>query len=162
MKTKHVSESYIETNDIVHPADANAYGIVFGGHLVSLMDKAACMSAFKHAEAKVTTVSVDSIYFQHPAPIGTMLSLKAAVNRVFHSSMEVGIKVTGWRPHEKETEICTAYMTFVALDENNKPTPVPEIIPETEDEKRRFENAEIRRDARLALRDKLRKKNTSP
>jgi acyl-CoA hydrolase len=155
LQGKPVRESRIETHDIVHPSDVNAYGMLFGGHLVALMDKAASIAAYRHAGKKVTTVSVDGIYFQRPAPVGTILSLLASVNRVFHTSMEIGIKVTGALPGEKEEEICKAYMTFVVLDENNRPTPTASVIPETEDEHRRFDNAMIRREARLALRDKL-------
>ena len=155
LQGKPVRESRIETHDIVHPSDANAYGMLFGGHLVALMDKAASMTAYRHSGKKVTTVSVDGIYFQRPAPVGTILTLLASVNRVFHTSMEIGIKVTGALPGEEEKEICRAYMTFVVLDENNRPTPTATVIPETEDEHRRFDNAMIRRDARLALRDKL-------
>ncbi|OIP46633.1 MAG: acyl-CoA thioesterase [Fibrobacteres bacterium CG2_30_45_31] len=154
-KGKPVQFSRIETHDIVHPSDANAYGNVFGGHLVALMDKAACMVAYRHSEAKVVTVSVDGIYFQHPAPVGTMLTLLASLNRAFHSSMEIGIKVIGWRPNEPDVEICKAYMTFVAIDEDSKPMAIPPVIPETEEDKRRYNNAMIRREARLALRDKL-------
>lgn len=155
LQGKPVRESRIETHDIVHPSDANAYGMLFGGHLVALMDKAASMTAYRHSGRKVTTVSVDGIYFQRPAPVGTILTLLASVNRVFHTSMEIGIKVTGALPGEQEKEICRAYMTFVVLDENNRPTPTAPVIPETEDEHRRFDNAMIRREARLALRDKL-------
>jgi acyl-CoA hydrolase len=155
LQGKPVRESRIETHDIVHPSDANAYGMLFGGHLVALMDKAASMTAYRHSGKKVTTVSVDGIYFQRPAPVGTILTLLASVNRVFHTSMEIGIKVTGALPGEQEKEICRAYMTFVVLDENNRPTPTAPVIPETEDEHRRFDNAMIRREARLALRDKL-------
>ncbi len=155
LQGKPVRESRIETHDIVHPSDANAYGMLFGGHLVALMDKAASMTAYRHSGKKVTTVSVDGIYFQRPAPVGTILTLLASVNRVFHTSMEIGIKVTGALPGEEEKEICRAYMTFVVLDENNRPTPTAPVIPETEDEHRRFDNAMIRRDTRLALRDKL-------
>lgn len=155
LQGKPVRESRIETHDIVHPSDVNAYGMLFGGHLVALMDKAASMTAYRHSGKKVTTVSVDGIYFQRPAPVGTILTLLASVNRVFHTSMEIGIKVTGALPGEQEKEICRAYMTFVVLDENNRPTPTAPVIPETEDEHRRFDNAMIRREARLALRDKL-------
>lgn|SRR5574344_80912 len=155
LQGKPVRESRIETHDIVHPSDANAYGMLFGGHLVALMDKAASMTAYRHSGKKVTTVSVDGIYFQRPAPVGTILTLLASVNRVFHTSMEIGIKVTGALPGEQEKEICRAYMTFVVLDENNRPTPTAPVIPETEDEHRRFDNAMIRREARLTLRDKL-------
>lgn len=153
--TKKVKESIIETNDIVHPSDVNAYGFVFGGHLVSLMDKTACMAAFKHCEAKVTTVSVDGIHFLRPAPVGTMLTILASVNRAFSTSMEIGLKVTAWLPGQPSKDICRAYMTFVAIDEDGKPKKVPQIMPETKEEIRRYNNAAIRRTSRLELREKL-------
>jgi len=155
LKAKTVKESIIETNDIVHPSDVNAYGFVFGGHLVSLMDKTACMAAFRHCESKVTTVSVDGIHFLRPAPVGTMLTIHASVNRAFRTSMEIGLRVSAWLPGKPNEDICRAYMTFVAIDENGKPKEVPAIIPETEEDKRRYNNAEIRRAARLELREKL-------
>ncbi len=157
---KTVKQSQVETRDIVHPSDVNAYNIVFGGHMMSLLDKAACIAAYTHAKRKVTTVSIDNVRFYKPATIGTILTIKASVNRVFNSSMEVGLKVLGvnpqisWQPEV----ICHAYMTFVALDENGAPTPIPAIIPETEEEKRRFEEAGIRREAKKALQIKIQTK----
>ena len=154
---KTVKQSQVETRDIVHPSDVNAYNYVFGGHLTSLLDKAACIAAYTHARRRVTTISIDNVRFFKPATVGTILTIKASVNRVFNTSLEVGLKVVGvhpqisWQPEV----ICHAYMTFVALDESGKPTPIPSIIPETEDEIRRFEEAEIRRNARKALADQL-------
>ena len=143
---KTVKQSQVETRDIVHPSDVNAYNFVFGGHMMSLLDKAACIAAYTHARRRVTTISIDNVRFFKPATIGTILTIKASVNRVFNTSLE-----ESWQPEV----ICHAYMTFVALDENGKPTPIPSIIPETEDEIRRFEEAEIRRNARKALADQL-------
>ena len=150
---KAVKQSQVETRDIVHPSDVNAYNFVFGGHMMSLLDKAACIAAYTHARRRVTTISIDNVHFFKPATIGTILTIKASVNRVFNTSLEVGLKVIGVHPQEswQPEVICHAYMTFVALDENGKPTPIPSIIPETEDEIRRFEEAEIRRNARKAL-----------
>ena len=150
---KTVKQSQVETRDIVHPSDVNAYNFVFGGHMMSLLDKAACIAAYTHARRRVTTISIDNVRFFKPATIGTILTIKASVNRVFNTSLEVGLKVIGVHPQEswQPEVICHAYMTFVALDENGKPTPIPSIIPETEDEIRRFEEAEIRREARKKL-----------
>ena len=154
---KTVKQSQVETRDIVHPSDVNAYNYVFGGHMMSLLDKAACIAAYTHAKRRVTTISIDNVRFFKPATIGTILTIKASVNRVFNTSLEVGLKVVGVHPQVswQPEVICHAYMTFVALDENGKPTPIPSIIPETEDEIRRFEEAEIRREARKALAEKL-------
>ena len=154
---KTVKQSQVETRDIVHPSDVNAYNYVFGGHLTSLLDKAACIAAYTHARRRVTTISIDNVRFFKPATVGTILTIKASVNRVFNTSMEVGVKVMGVHPQVswQPELICHAYMTFVAVDDNGIPTPIPSIIPETEDEIRRFEEAEIRRNARKALADQL-------
>ena len=150
---KTVKQSQVETRDIVHPSDVNAYNFVFGGHLTSLLDKAACIAACTHSRRKVTTVSIDNVRFFKPATVGTILTIKASVNRAFNTSMEIGVKVLGidpqvsWQPQV----ICHAYMTFVALDENGRPTPIPSIIPETEDEIRRYKEAGIRREAKKKL-----------
>ena len=150
---KTVKQSQVETRDIVHPSDVNAYNYVFGGHLTSLLDKAACIAAYTHSRRRVTTISIDNVRFFKPATVGTILTIKASVNRVFNTSMEVGVKVLGVHPQVswQPEVICHAYMTFVAIDDNGKPTPIPAIIPETEDEIRRYEEAEIRREARKKL-----------
>ena len=157
---KTVKQSQVETRDIVHPSDVNAYNYVFGGHLTSLLDKAACIAAYTHSRRRVTTISIDNVRFFKPATVGTILTIKASVNRVFNTSMEVGVKVLGVHPQVswQPEVICHAYMTFVAIDDNGKPTPIPSIIPETEDEIRRFEEAEIRRKARKALAEELQNK----
>jgi acyl-CoA hydrolase len=150
---KTVKQSQVETRDIVHPSDVNAYNYVFGGHLTSLLDKAACIAAYTHARCRVTTVSIDNVRFFKPATVGTILTIKASVNRAFNTSMEVGVKVMGVHPQVswKPEVICHAYMTFVAIDDNGKPTPIPSVIPETEDEIRRYEEAGIRREAKKKL-----------
>jgi acyl-CoA hydrolase len=154
---KTVKQSQVETRDIVHPSDVNAYNFVFGGHLTSLLDKAACIAAYTHSRCRVTTISIDNVRFFKPATVGTILTIKASINRAFNTSMEVGVKVMGvdpkvsWEPQL----ICHAYMTFVAIDDNGKPVPIPAIIPETEDEIRRYEEAGIRREARKKLAEQL-------
>ena len=157
---KTVKQSQVETRDIVHPSDVNAYNFVFGGHLTSLLDKAACIAACTHSRRKVTTVSIDNVRFFKPATVGTILTIKASVNRAFNTSMEVGVKVLGVDPKVswKPELICHAYMTFVAIDDNGKPVPIPAIIPETEDEIRRYEEAGIRREARKKLAEELKNK----
>jgi len=153
---KPVSASIIETCELVQPGDVNVYGSVFGGHLMSLVDKAAGIAAFRHSELNVVTISVDQLIFKNPAPSGTILSIKASVNRVFNTSMEVGIRVTGWHPGAKEeTLICPAYLTYVAVDRNGNPVPIQPLISETPDQIRRFEQAGLRREARLALKKLL-------
>lgn len=157
LKPKPVSASLVEMAEIVQPSEVNVYGSIFGGHLMSLVDKAAGIAAFRHSGKNVVTISVDQLVFKNPAPPATILSIKASVNRVFHTSMEVGVRVTGIKPGStEETLICPAYLTFVGLDDKGVPVPVPQVIPETPDQIRRYEQAGIRREARLALAQKLR------
>ncbi len=146
---KTVKESATVTHDIVHPGDTNSYGIAFGGYLMGLLDKAACIAARRHCTNRVTTVGIDGVRFFNPAKVGYILDIKASINRVFSSSMEIGVKVTGTPLEQTECmDICHAYITFVALDKNGKPTPLAPIVPETDDEKRRFEDALARREMR--------------
>ncbi len=153
---KPVSQSVVEVAEIVQPADVNVHGSIFGGRLMSLVDKAAGIAAYRHSGESVVTVSVDQLVFKNPAPPATILSIKASVNRVFHTSMEVGVRVTGWRPgSDEETLICPAYLTFVAVDSKGVPIPVRPVLPETPEQIRRYEQAGMRREARLALAQKL-------
>ena len=137
-------------------SDLNNYGSIFGGRLVSLIDKTAAISARKHAGGAVMTVAIDSLVFERPAGNGSILTVIAAVNRVFRTSMEVGALVTALEPDSSDEErICRAYLTFVTLDADGNPTEPPAVVPESEDEQRRYEGAAIRRQHRLELRDRL-------
>jgi acyl-CoA hydrolase len=157
MEGKPVRESASEYSEFALPNDANGLGNVLGGKVMHLVDLAGAMVALRHARRPVVTASVDSLNFLHPVRIGQLMILRSSVNRVFRTSMEVGVKVlaedmmTGERLHT-----CSAYLTFVALDENRKATPVAPIIPETEEERRRYRQAGERRESRLALRERLR------
>ncbi len=148
---KPVGDSISEYAELALPTDANHLGNVLGGKVMHLVDLAAALAAIRHARLPVVTVSVDSLQFLHPIHIGELILLRSSVNRVFHTSMEVGVKVTaenlftGQRVHT-----CSAYLTFVGLDENGKPIAVPPVIPETEEEKRRYHEAGERREYRLA------------
>jgi len=156
LTAKTVSASLVEMAEIVQPFDVNVYGSIFGGHLMALVDKAAGIAAYRHSGMNVVTVSVDQLVFKNPAPAATILSIRASVNRVFHSSMEIGVKVIGWKPgSSEEILICPAYLTFVAIDDQGLPIPVAQVIPETPDQIRRYEQAGIRRETRLALAQKL-------
>jgi acyl-CoA hydrolase len=157
MQGKPVRDSISEYSELALPNDANGYGNLLGGRVMHLADLAGAMAAMRHARKPVGTASVDSLHFLHPVHISELVILRSSVNRVFRSSMEVGVKVetenlmTGQRLHT-----CSAYLTFVALGEDRRAIAVPPVIPETEDEKRRYREAGERREYRLAMRDRLR------
>ena len=153
---KPVRESASEYAQLALPNDANGFGNVLGGTVMHLVDVAGAMAAMRHARKPVVTASVDSFQFLHPVHIGELILLHSSVNRVFRTSMEVGVYVetenlmTGERVHT-----CSAYLTFVAVDRDSRATAVEGVVPETEDEKRRYRQAGERREARLALRDRM-------
>jgi acyl-CoA hydrolase len=154
---KAVRESISEYSEIALPNDANSLGNVLGGKVMHLVDLAAAMAAIRHSRRPCVTASVDSLHFLHPVRIGQLIVLRSSVNRVFRSSMEVGVQVeteellTGNKLHT-----CSAYLTFVALDENRRATAIPPVIPESDEEQRRFREAGERREYRLAMRNRLR------
>jgi acyl-CoA hydrolase len=154
MSGKPVSASRSEMADVVLPAQTNPLGKLLGGHVMHLVDIAAAMAAHRHSNSYVVTASVDYIDFRNSVSLGEIVMLKSQVNRVFHTSMEVGVEVysenvlTGERKHTT-----TAYVTFVAIDEKtHRPKPVRPLILESPEEKRRYEEAAERRKTRLALR----------
>lgn len=156
MEGKPVRESLSEYSELALPNDANGHGNLLGGRVMHLVDLAAAMAAMRHARKPVVTASVDSLHFLHPVHISELVILRSSVNRVFRTSMEVGVTVetenlmTGQRLHT-----CSAYLTFVALGEDRRATAIPPVIPETEAEKRRYREAGERREYRLALRNRL-------
>jgi acyl-CoA hydrolase len=154
LKAKPVGASRSEMTEIVLPAQTNPLGKLLGGQVMHLVDMVAAMAAHRHSNSYVVTASVDYIDFRNPINLGEIVNLKSQVNRVFRTSMEVGVEVysenamTGERKHTT-----TAYVTFVAIDENSKlPKPVAPLILKTAEEKRRFREAAKRREVRLALR----------
>ncbi len=152
-QAKPVRESISEYSELALPNDANGLGNVLGGKVMHLVDLAGAMAAIRHARRPVVTLSVDRLQFLHPVHIGELIILRSSVNRVFHTSMEVGVKVTTENLLTGEQRhTCSAYLTFVALDENRKPTPILPVIPETEEEKRRYNEAGERRAYRLETR----------
>jgi acyl-CoA hydrolase len=157
MEGKPVRASQSEYSEVALPNDANGLGNVLGGKVMHLVDLAAAMAAIRHARRPCVTAAVDSMQFLHPVKIGQLIVLRSSVNRVFRSSMEVGVYVetetllTGTKLHT-----CSAYLTFVALDESGKATAVPPVIPETEEEHRRYREAGERREYRLAMRHRVR------
>ena len=145
-----VRESQHETSEIMMPGDANNLGHVFGGVVLAMMDKTAAVAAIRHARASCVTASIDRVDFREPIHLGDLVVMKASVNYVGRSSMEIGVRVeaedlqSGRRRH---TNSC--YLTFVAVDRDGRPIQVPALTPETPDEKRRFEAAVERRRRRL-------------
>ncbi|MDP2302015.1 MAG: acyl-CoA thioesterase [Ignavibacteria bacterium] len=152
---KKVSASTIIMTELVLPQHTNQLGNLLGGQLMHWIDICAALCAAKHSQRICVTASVDKIDFHHPIKLGEVVSLTASLNRVFNTSIEVGVKVfgesykTGKRIHTN-----TAYLTFVGVDEEGRPVKAPQAIPETEDEKRRFEEALQRRENRLKFRRK--------
>lgn len=150
---KPVRASQSEMVEVVLPHHANPLGNILGGRVMHLIDIAAALAAHRHSNSYAATASVDHVDFRHPIKIGQMIVLKSSVNRVFRTSMEVGVKVfsedilTGEREHTS-----SAYVTFVALDESGKPKVVPPVVCEAPDERRRYQEAAVRRKWRLAHR----------
>ena len=151
-----VHASLSEYTQVALPNDANTLGNVLGGRIMHLIDLCGGLAAWRHARRPVVTASVDHISFLHPVRVGQLLILKSSVNRVFNSSMEVGVKVWVEDPNTGEVHhTSSAYLTFVALDESGRPISVAPVVPETEEEKRRFEEAGRHREVRLRARNQL-------
>ena len=143
-------------NEMVLPNDANVLGNVLGGHVMHLMDMCAAMAAMRHCRQVVVTASVDQLSFYHPVKVGEMMSLKSSVNYTDRTSMEVGVRVEAEHPLTGERRhTSSAYFTFVALDEQGRPSPVPTVVPQSDEEQRRFGAARKRRAARLVLRKEI-------
>ena len=152
---KPVRESISELSELALPNDANPLGNLLGGKVMHLVDLCGSLAAVRHARRPCVTVSFDHMNFLHPIHIGQLVVLRSSVNRAFRTSMEVGVKVfvedlsSGMVKHTS-----SAYLTFVALDENGSPALVPPLIPESETEIRRYTEAGRRREYRLGLRGK--------
>jgi acyl-CoA hydrolase len=150
-----VSASQSEMVEAVLPNDANPLGFILGGRVLHLVDIAGAIAAHRHSNSHVVTASVDYVDFRNPVRVGELIILKSSVNRVFRTSMEVGVKVfsenflTGHRLHTS-----SAYLTFVAVDANRQPQEIRPLILETDEDRRRYQQAEGRRKIRLAHRNR--------
>ena len=154
--TKTAKESFIVMTELVLPNDTNVFGNLMGGRLMYWMDIASALAAGKHCNSPVVTASVDNISFENPIKLGNVVHIEAKVTRAFNSSMEVHLKVWGEDTTQQyRYKSNEAYYTFVALDPNRKPRPVPQLIPETEEEQKLFEGALRRRQLRLILGGKM-------
>ena len=157
MPSKTVKETRVTVSHVMQPQDANVAGNVHGGVIMKLIDTTAGVVATRHARNNVVTASIDQLDFHFPAKIGNLLTFRASINMVGRTSMEIGVRVdtedliTG-----RLTHTASAYLTFVALDENGRPREVPRLVPETEEEKRRLAEARERAARRRQAREQLR------
>ena len=152
MNTKKVSESKTEISQLMMPQHANLAGVVFGGTILALADSVAYVCASRHTGPHCVTVSVDRVDFREPIRIGELVTFLASVNFTGRSSMEIGIKIFAENlktSQKRHTNSC--YFTMVHLDDQGRPKEVPRVIPETEEEKRRYQAGQKRREVTRAL-----------
>ena len=150
MEAKPVSASRSILSVVALPRDSNHYGFVYGGTVMGLVDQAAYAAAIRHARMTIVTVCVDHLTFLRPIHVGDVIVVKASVNYVGHTSMEVGVRVETERLTTGEIEhVGSAYLTMVALDQDGKPIPVPPLLLENDEDMRHFRAAEERRAYRL-------------
>jgi acyl-CoA hydrolase len=156
MSSKKPADSITIMTELVLPNDTNVFGNLMGGRLMYWMDIAAALAAHKHCNAPVVTASVDNISFESPIKLGNVVHIVAKITRAFTTSMEIHLNVWGEDlTHQYKYKSNEAYYTFVAMDPNTKPRVVPQLIPETDDEKKLFEGALRRRQLRLILGGKM-------
>lgn len=156
MQSKAPGDSLTIMTELVLPNDTNLFGNLMGGRLMYWMDIAAALAAQKHCNAPVVTASVDNISFENPIKLGNVVHIEARITRAFNTSMEIHLKVWGEDlTQQYKYKSNEAYYTFVALDPNRKPRPVPPVLPESADEKRLFDGALRRRQLRLILGGKM-------
>jgi acyl-CoA hydrolase len=149
MMPRPVRDSQSEMAEIVLPNDANPLGSLLGGRLMHWIDVAGAMAAHRHSRQYVVTASIDHLDFWVPVHIGDLVILRSSVNRVFHTSMEVGVKA--WVENYLQDScqhVSSAYLTFVAVDGGGRHLTVPAVVPETDEQRRRYEDAGRRRETR--------------
>lgn len=148
-----VSASRVVLTQLMLPTDANPWGQVHGGTIMRLVDEAGAIAAMRHAGARVVTVTVDRMSFLYPVVVGDLVTVRASVNGVGNSSLEVGVRVEAENiVSGRSTHTSSAYLVYVALDDQGRPRPVPPLLPETDDDRRRMQEAAERRARRLAER----------
>jgi len=154
-KAKPVSASRITISQLMQPQQANSAGTVHGGWIMKLVDEAGALACMRFANKRVVTVAVDQMMFRRPIYVGNLVTLAAEVSYVGRTSMEAEVQVVAENPITGEqTHTNTAYLVYVALDENGRPAEVPRLIPETESHRRRMEQAKARQAFRLQQRNR--------
>lgn len=162
MQDKYARESYTEMNELVLPNDTNTFGNLMGGRLLYWMDICAAMSAQKHCNNQVVTVSVDNVSFKRSIKLGEVVTIQAQVTRAFNTSVEVRMEIYAQNlPMGTKVKSNEAYYTFVSIDEENKPKTIPLLIPETDTEKALYDKALQRRELRLLLAGKIKPENAT-
>ncbi len=162
MKSKTAKETSTITTEIVLPNDTNTLGNLMGGRLLHWMDVCAAISAHRHCKRVVVTASVNNVAFTQPIRLASIITIEAKVSRAFTSSMEVFIDVWVEDPVTSERTKCNeAIYTFVAVDQNGSPLPVPEMVPETDEEIKRYEGALRRKQLSLILAGKMKPEDAS-
>jgi acyl-CoA hydrolase len=144
-----VASTQSEMTEIVLPNDTNTLGNLLGGRLMHFIDLTGAMAAYRHSRSYIVTAAMDHIDFIQPVHLGDLVTLRSSVNRAFSSSMEVGVKV--WAENTQTgvmRHVASAYLVFVAIDRSGRPVRVPELVPETPDEQRRYADALLRREHR--------------
>ena len=162
MQVKKVSESKTIMTQIVLPNDTNPLGNLFGGQLLAWMDLASSVASKRHSEGIVVTASVNNVSFRTPIPLGSVVTLEATITRAFNTSMEVFVDV--WvedRSGKNRTKVNTAIYIFAAVDEEGTKRQVPELVPDTDEEIKRFDGALRRREMSLILAGKLKPKQAT-
>ena len=156
MQLRHPSETSSVLTRWMGVTDANAAGYVHGGVIMRLCDEVAGIAAIRHCGGRAVTAGMDRMTFLHPVHVGELVTVRATVNAAWRTSMEVGVRVESQDVGAGDVEhTSTAYLTMVALDDDGHPTPVPALTPETPDERRREQEAQLRRDNRLAEREAI-------
>jgi len=160
---RKVSESQSEMTEIILPNDTNTLGNLLGGRLMHFIDLVGAMAAYRHSRTHVVTAAMDHIDFIQPVHVGDLLILKSSVNRAFSKSLEVGVKV--WAENTQAglyRHVASAYLVFVTVDSSGNPVRVPQLLPETEDEQRRYEGAQRRRENREAESERRKRARQAP
>lgn len=163
MEGKRIKDSSVTIAQVMIPQDVNPAGNVHGGVIMKLIDTAGAVVASRHARCNTVTVSIDRLDFHHPVFVGDLLFFKASLNMVGRTSMEAGVRVESENVVTGEVRhTASAYLTYVALDKDGRPQPVPQLIIETDEEKRRNREAKVRRESRLAERKQEEKCQLEP